>query len=97
MTDNVNFKLLNDYVVVALEKAEERTDSGIIKAPSQIEEEESKQDGYLTVVAVSDDVKDIKVGYRVMVSRMSNILIEGVTYGLLDKEGLICYKIKGNG
>ena len=42
------------------------TDSGIIKSESMLKEEREKKDGHAKVVAVSQEVKNVKVGDTVI-------------------------------
>lgn len=84
----INFKPINNKIVVELIAVDEKTVGGLIKSPEQIEREkrELKEDTYLTVVAVSDDVKNIKLGAQVLINieMYRPLVIEGETYGLVE-------------
>ena len=62
----INYEPLGQHIVVEMPEVAKETDSGIIKSESMIKEEESKRDGHAKVVAVSQEVKAVKVGDTVI-------------------------------
>jgi len=62
MENTINYEPLGNHIVVEMPSVEKETKSGIIKSQQMLKEEESKRDGHAKVVAVSDDVKNVKVG-----------------------------------
>lgn len=90
----VNFKPVNDYILLQIPVIADKTDSGIIKSPELMIEERENQDDYFLVVAISDDVKKIRLGQRVMISiqRMNLIAIDNVNYGLVETDSVLGYQ-----
>ena len=66
MKNMINYEPLGNHIVVEMPDVAKETDSGIIKSESMVKEEESKRDGHAKVVAVSQDVKTVKVGDTVI-------------------------------
>tara|TARA_R110000824_G_scaffold361127_2_gene548886 strand:- start:1085 stop:1369 length:285 start_codon:yes stop_codon:yes gene_type:complete len=62
MKNTINYEPLGNHIVVEMPNVEKETASGIIKSEMMLKEEESKRDGHAKVVAVSQDVKTVKVG-----------------------------------
>ena len=58
----INYEPLGNHIVGEMPDVAKETESGIIKSESMIKEEEDKKDGHAEVVAVSQDVKNVKVG-----------------------------------
>ena len=58
----INYEPLGQHIVVEMPEVAVETDSGIIKSESMLKEERDKRDGHARVVAVSQDVKTVKVG-----------------------------------
>ena len=61
-----SFKPAKGYVIVEVKKISETTESGIIKAPSQIEEEKKKLDSFLTVLA-SNPSSEYQIGDKILI------------------------------
>lgn len=82
---SVNIKPLADYVVAQQEKAESKTASGLY-LPSQAQEKPK----VAKVIAVGKDVKEVKVGDRVVYGGYSNTEIkhDGVDYILIKEENI---------
>lgn len=68
---SVNIKPLADYVVVEQEKAESKTASGLY-LPTQAQEKPK----VAKVLAVGKDVKEVKVGDRVVYGGYSNVEVK---------------------
>jgi co-chaperonin GroES (HSP10) len=83
----VNFKPVNDIVLVEAKIVDEKTAAGIIKTEKMIEDEKNKMDLFLKVAAVSDDITDIQVGDEVLISggHHNAVVLDGVTYLILRK------------
>ena len=93
----VNFKPMNNYVVFEIPQIKDKTDSGLIKTPEQIEREKKEvdvDDPYTLVVGVSNNLDEPKLGSRIMINaeRMNIIPIEGVDYGIIDAGGILGYE-----
>ena len=58
----INYEPLGNHIVVEMPNVAKETDSGIIKSESMLKEERDKRDGHAKVVAVSQEVKNVKVG-----------------------------------
>ena len=58
----INYEPLGNHIVVEMPNVAKETESGIIKSESMLKEEADKRDGHAKVVAVSQDVKNVKVG-----------------------------------
>lgn len=66
---NLDFQPTRDLVLIKAPTLEEATPSGILKAPSQMEEEaKNLGNNYLEVVAIGPMVKGIIVGDRIMLT-----------------------------
>lgn len=87
----MDFKPLNSNLLVFAPEISEVTASGIVKSESMIKEEKKKQDWFLEVAAVSDEVIDIKVGDKVLMGPGSHSTIEldGVNYIIIHRLSLI--------
>ena len=66
MKNTINYEPLGNHIVVEMPQVMKETESGIIKSDSMIKEEEDKKDGHAKVVAVSQEVKNVKVGDTVI-------------------------------
>ena len=62
MVNMINYEPLGSHIVVEMPQVAKETESGIIKSESMLKEERDKRDGHAKVVAVSQDVKTVKVG-----------------------------------
>lgn len=82
---SVNIKPLADYVVVQQEEAETKTASGIY-LPTQAQEKPK----VAKVLAVGKDVKEVKVGDRVVYGGYSNTEIkqDGKDYIVIKEENI---------
>ncbi len=82
---SVNIKPLADYVVVQQEEPETKTASGIY-LPTQAQEKPK----VAKVLAVGKDVKEVKVGDRVIYGGYSNTEIKqgGTDYILIKEENI---------
>jgi len=92
----LDFIPLNNYVVVEVPVIDEKTASGIIKAESQIEEEKTEGHNYFKVIAVANDIKDVKVGDEVIMNTMQlrGFVYNKHDYGLIGYQHLIAVKPK---
>ena len=68
---------MNHNILVLVPSVKETTDSGIIKGDQVIEEERKKQDVFLHVIAVADDVESVVPGDR--------IFVQGNVYNFSDE------------
>jgi len=66
MKNTINYEPLGNHIVVEMPAVEKETKTGIIKSERMLKEEESKRDGHAKVVAVSHEVKNVKVGDTVI-------------------------------
>jgi len=66
MVNMINYEPLGQHIVVEMPNVAKETDSGIIKSESMLKEEREKKDGHAKVVAVSQEVKNVKVGDTVI-------------------------------
>lgn len=82
---SVNIKPLADYVVVQQEEAETKTASGIY-LPTQAQEKPK----VAKVLAVGKEVKEVKVGDRVVYGGYSNTEVkhDGKDYILIKEENI---------
>ena len=76
---------LADYVVAQPEEAEEKTASGILLPDSAKEKPKTSK-----VVAVGKNVKDVKVGDRIIYGGYSNTDIQhdGIDYQIIKEENI---------
>ena len=83
----VNFKPVNDIVLVEAKIVDERTPAGVLKSEKMIEEEKNNMDLFLKVAAVSNDIEDIEVGDEVLISggHHNAVVLDGITYLILRK------------
>ena len=95
MSKKVNFVPMGAAVLVELPEIKEKTKSGIIKAPSMIEQEKQEHDGFLNVLAVGKDA-DPKIGDQIIANLMqcSNINLDGKVYGYIPAHAILGYKPK---
>jgi len=66
MVNMIKYEPLGNHIVVEMPSVEKETKSGIIKSQQMLKEEESKRDGHAKVVAVSQEVKNVKIGDTVI-------------------------------
>ena len=66
MVNMINYEPLGQHIVVEMPNVAKETDSGIIKSESMLKEERDKRDWHAKWVAVSQDVKNVKVGDTVI-------------------------------
>jgi len=83
----VNFRPVNDLVLIEAKVIDEKTPGGVMKSQKMIEEEKAKLDMWLTVAAVSDTVTEVEPGDMVMIrpNQYTSIVLEGITYLLVNK------------
>ena len=88
---SVNIKPLADYIVAQQEEAESKTASGLY-LPTQAQEKPK----VAKVLAVGKDVKEVKVGDRVVYGGYSNTEIKhaGTDYILIKEENIFA-TVKG--
>ena len=72
----INFKPMGEYILVKAPEVSEKTKAGIYKSEAMVKEEEKKQDKFLEVIAVSDDVFTVKVGDMLLINAGSHMLLE---------------------
>jgi len=91
----VNFKPLNNNVLIKLPEIKETTNSGIIKSEAMLAEEKKSKQDYFTVVAVSAEVTCVKIGDLILVANHSIpiIIIEGLQYGIIHYTSIQGVKI----
>ena len=83
--DNLMAKPMNHSILILIPTIEEVTDTGIIKGDALMKEEEEKQDAFLTVVAVADEMElDIQPGDRVYIQGTVNSFPEDQIPAELD-------------
>ena len=58
----IKYEPLGNHIVVEMPDVANETDGGIIKSEAMLKEERDKRDGHAKVVAVSQDVKNVKIG-----------------------------------
>ena len=81
MENTINYEPLGNHIVVEMPQVMKETESGIIKSDSMIKEEESKKDGHAKVVAVSQEVKTVKVGDTVIPKGQGfMVMVDGIEY-----------------
>ena len=81
MENTINYEPLGNHIVVEMPDVAEETDSGIIKSESMLKEERDKRDGHAKVVAVSQEVKNVKVGDTVIPKGQGFMVnVEGIEY-----------------
>ena len=89
----INYEPLGQHIVVEMPNVAKETDSGIIKSESMIKEEESKKDGHAKVVAVSQEVKAVKVGDTVIPKGQGfMVMVDGIEYfqmNMFDVLGIV--------
>ena len=85
MSVKVNIKPLADYVVVQQEQAETKTASGLY-LPTQAQEKPK----VAKVIAVGKEVKEVKVGDRVVYGGYSNVEVkqDGKDYIVIKEENI---------
>ena len=89
----INYEPLGQHIVVEMPKVARETDTGIIKSDSMIKEEEDKKDGHAKVVAVSQEVKNVKVGDIVIPKGQGFMVnVDGIEYfqmNMFDVLGIV--------
>ena len=89
----INYEPLGQHIVVEMPEVARETESGIIKSESMLKEEADKRDGHAKVVAVSKDVKDVKVGDVVIPKGQGFMVnVEGIEYfqmNMFDVLGIV--------
>ena len=77
----IKYEPLGNHIVVEMPDVATETDSGIIKSESMLKEERDKKDGHAKVVAVSQEVKNVKVGDTVIPKGQGFMVnVEGIEY-----------------
>lgn len=91
----VNFKPFNQNILVYAPVVSETTKSGIVKSDKMIAEEKNKQDWFLEVAAVADDVTDIQVGDKVFIGsgKLPALEIDDVQYIYVNRLSIVGKKI----
>lgn len=91
----VNFKPLNQNILIKAPEVSEKTSAGVIKSEAMIAEEKKKADKFLEVVAVSDDVTDIKVGDKVLIGpgNLHLIEIDEIPYVFINRLSIVGKKL----
>ena len=89
----INYEPLGNHIVVEMPDVAKETESGIIKSESMLKEEAEKRDGHATVVAVSQDVKEVKVGDVVIPKGQGFMVnVDGIEYfqmNMFDVLGIV--------
>ena len=89
----INYEPLGQHIVVEMPKVAKETESGIIKSESMLKEEAEKRDGHAKVVAVSQEVKAVKVGDIVIPKGQGFMVnVDGVEYfqmNMFDVLGIV--------
>ena len=89
----INYEPLGQHIVVEMPKVAKETDTGIIKSDSMIKEEEDKRDGHAKVVAVSQEVTNVKVGDTVIPKGQGfMVMVDGIEYfqmNMFDVLGIV--------
>ena len=81
MKNTINYEPLGNHIVVEMPNVEKETASGIIKSEMMLKEEADKRDGHAKVVAVSQDVKTVKVGDTIIPKGQGfMVMVEEVEY-----------------
>ena len=93
MVTMINYEPLGQHIVVEMPQVAKETESGIIKSESMLKEEAEKRDGHAKVVAVSKDVKDVKVGDVVIPKGQGFMVnVDGIEYfqmNMFDVLGIV--------
>ena len=93
MENTINYEPLGNHIVVEMPQVEKETASGIIKSELMLREEADKRDGHAKVVAVSQDVKNVKVGDTVIPKGQGfMVMIDEVEYfqmNMFDVLGIV--------
>ena len=93
MNKEVKFQPFGYNVLVEVPKIEEKTKGGILKSSKMLQEEMAKTSRYLEVFAVGSQVKEIKVGDKVLINGGNHLVItEGDDKYFLINQGLILGK-----
>ena len=89
----INYEPLGNHIVVEMPNVEKETDSGILKSDSMIKAERDKKDGHAKVVAVSQDVKNVKVGDTVIPKGQGfMVMVDNIEYfqmNMFDVLGIV--------
>ena len=93
MVNMINYEPLGSHIVVEMPQVAKETESGISKSESMLKEERDKRDGHAKVVAVSQDVKTVKVGDVVIPKGQGfMVMVDGVEYfqmNMFDVLGIV--------
>jgi len=91
--ETINYEPLGNHIVVEMPQVEKETASGIIKSELMLREEADKRDGHAKVVAVSQDVKNVKVGDTIIPKGQGfMVMVEDVEYfqmNMFDVLGIV--------
>jgi len=91
--ETINYEPLGNHIVVEMPQVEKETSSGIIKSELMLREEADKRDGHAKVVAVSQDVKNVKVGDTIIPKGQGfMVMVEDVEYfqmNMFDVLGIV--------
>ena len=89
----INYEPLGSHIVVEMPNVEKETKSGIIKSEMMLKEEADKRDGHAKVVAVSQEVKTVKVGDTVVPKGQGfMVMVDDVEYfqmNMFDVLGIV--------
>jgi len=91
----VNFKPMNQNILIYAPTISDKTKAGVIKSDQMIAEEKKKTDWFLEVAAVSSEVTDIKVGDKVFIGagNLSGIELDGVNYIYVNRLSIVGKKL----
>ncbi len=87
MTNEINFQVINNDILLKIPMVSETTEAGIIKSDNQIKAEQAKMDKFLLVVNVSDKCEQVAVGDRVYIAggKHTQIELEGQIYVIVNE------------
>jgi len=89
----INYEPLGNHIVVEMPNVAKETESGIIKSESMLKEEADKRDGHAKVVAVSQEIENVKVGDIVIPKGQGfMVMIDNVEYfhmNMFDVLGIV--------
>ena len=91
----VKFKPINSNLLILIPEVSRETKAGIVKSESQIKVEEKKMDRYVTVVAIADEVTNIKAGDKILlgINNVATIIIDEIKYGIVHINGVTGIKL----
>lgn len=93
--EKLTFRPTQDYIVFEIPKAETKTAGGIYKSPTQIKEEEEARNRFMSIVAIGESVKTLKVGDLVLMDgNVRQVAIDGVDYGLCREYNVVFVKLQ---